>query len=355
MDEKSSTGSGVLFSRRKYLKTASALGISAIGVQSVHAKGDRTEVVVTRDSDGPVGTRIVPTEWYNQTQKARRKSNELKEQLLNHPDVASIGIGTGDSTIGGLKEKVIELSLEGDSTSANIPEHVDGTNVEVKTNASTEFQSCYEKTYDPLRGGISVSSDYESGSACCRVYKGGTPYLLTALHVFTDTTGPCGNTGDGNAYQGINFIGNIAGSRTNHDSVWININDQVSLNDGIVDESANVKGWVTQSGLDTYSSDGTTLHKRGVTTCKDTYTVDSYDNSISLSCGNQTEVVYYNGNAEKGDSGGIIYFISDAGNAFVSGLLSGTRTVDCGYFCSNDVVFGSAAYAMNNQYDLNFD
>lgn len=68
-----------------------------------------------------------------------------------------------------------------------------------------------------------------------------------------------------------------------------------------------------------------------------------------------TEVVHYNGNSKKGDSGGIIYFVSDAGTAFVSGILSGQRTVDCGVLCSKDVVFGSAAYAMNNQYGLDFD
>lgn len=354
MDDESKDESGVPFSRRKYLKAASALGISAVGVQSVHAEGDRTELVVTRNSDGPVGTRVVSTKWYNQAQKAKGEANTLKRQLLGHSDVASIGIGTGDSTIGGLKEKVIEISLERDSTSASIPEHVDGIDVRVKSNASTEFQ-CYEDTYDTLQGGISIRSDYESGSACCRVYKGGTPYLLTALHVFTDTEGPCGSTGDGTAYQGLNLVGSVEDSKTSHDATWININDQVSLSDGIIDESANVKGWVTQSGLDTYSSDGTTLHKRGVSTCKENYTIDSYDNSFNLNCGNMTEVVHYNGDSERGDSGSIVYFISDAGNAFVSGLLSGRRTVDCGYFCSKDVAFGSAAYAMNDQYGLNFD
>jgi hypothetical protein len=268
--------------------------------------------------------------------------------------VASIGIGTGESTIGGLKEKVLQLNLKGESATANIPEHVDGIDVQVKTNASTEYYSCYEKTYETLKGGISLSSDYGTGSACCRVYKGGTPYLLTARHVFTDDGTPCGNTGS-NAYQGANFVGDVEGSKSTHDSLWININDQVSLSDGIIDESADVKGWVTQSGLDTYSSDGTTLHKRGVETCKGSYTVDSYDNSLSNNCGNHTAVVDYNGDGGPGDSGGIIYFVSDKGNAFVSSLLSGGRTVDCGYFCSKEVVFGSAAYAMNNQYGLDFD
>lgn len=353
MDEKSITDGRETINRRRYLKTAGVLGISAVGVRSVHAEGDRVEVVVTRDSDGPVGTRQVPTKWYNQTQKARKKSDLLKQQMLGDPDVASVGIGTGESTIGGLKEKVVEVSLKGESTTASIPESVDGIGVEVKTNASTEFH-CYDNTYQTLKGGISVSSDYEKGSACCRVYKGGTPYLLTARHLFTSNSSPCGSTGT-NAYQGANLIGSPKGSKAKHDTLWIDINDQVSMNDGIIDESADVKGWVTQSGLDTYSSDGTTLRKRGISTCDRDYTVDSYDNSVSLSCGTMTEVVHYNGNSKKGDSGGIIYFVSDAGTAFVSGILSGQRTVDCGVFCSKDVVFGSAAYAMNNQYGLDFD
>lgn len=341
-------------SRRQYLKTASALGLGAVGVQSVHAEGDRTKVVVTRDADGPVDTRAVPTKWYDHTQRARTKSDALKEQLLSQSDVASVGIGTGESTIGGLKEKVIEVSLKGESTTANIPEHVDGIDVRVNTNESTEYH-CYENTYDTLKGGISLSSSYGTGSACCRVYRDGTPYLLTARHVFTDTGTPCGSTGS-SAYQGSNYIGSVQGSRTRHDSLWIDVtNSDVSLSDSIVDETADVRGWVTQSGLDTYSSDGTNLQKRGINTCKETYTVDSYDNTVNLNCGSQKKVVHYNGDSGSGDSGGPIYYVSDEGEAFVSGILSGERSVSCGVFCSKNVVFGSAAYAMNNQYGLNFN
>lgn len=355
MDEKSNSDRASVISRRNYLKSASALGISAVGIQSVHAEGDSTELIVTRSSEGPAETRVVPTEWYTQTQKAKQKAEELENQLLNQPGVVSIGIGIGNSTIGGLKEKVIQVGLEGESTVASIPEHVGGIDVQVKANVSTEYQ-CYEGPYDTLRGGIALDSDYGSGSACCRVYRNGTPYLLTARHVFTDDGSRCGNTGNGYAYQGINYIGSEKDSKPHHDSLWINVtNDDVTLSDQIIDESAYVEGWVTQAGLDTYSSDDTTLHKRGISTCKETYTVDSYDNTLNIDCGEHTEVVYYNGNSDAGDSGGIIYFISDEGKAYVSGLLSGEVTVDCGWYCSDTYTFGSAAYAMNSQYDLNFD
>lgn len=124
MDGNSIIDDSSVISRRRYLQTVSALGVSAVSAQSTRAEGDVTEIVVTRDSDGPVGTRVVPTKWYNHTQKTRKTSDSLKQRLLGHTDIASIGIGTGESTIGGLKEKVIEVSLEGKRTPSTVGSYV---------------------------------------------------------------------------------------------------------------------------------------------------------------------------------------------------------------------------------------
>lgn len=344
MGEKSTQSNGM--KRRTYLRTVGAVGLTLGSAQTVgaeHTNDDTVELVLTRTSEGPAKTREVPAAWHNQVRTAKARAKDLEQKLLSNPGVASVGVGVGESSIGGLREKVIKVGLTGTSTRASIPEQVDGVSVEVETNEGRNYQ-CYEGSYSPLRGGISIESGSgATGSICCRCWANGWR-IFTVRHIFTDTGLPCGSIPDDGAYRNGTRIGTIKGSSVEHDAIWIQTNDNFTMSDGIVDESEDIAGWVTESGLDTYSSDGTTMHKRGITTCKETYTIDSYNKTYDNGCGTiHQDLVDYNGNSDPGDSGGTIYLKGDSdGKAWLTSPLSGELD-------SNIDVFGSAAYAIKNQ------
>jgi hypothetical protein len=60
-----------------------------------------------------------------------------------------------------------------------------------------------------------------------------------------------------------------------------------------------------------------------------------------------TEQAELNGLVYSGDSGGIVYFVSDAGNAFVGNIIS--------HHDGSDYTYGATAYAINDLHGYSFD
>lgn len=343
--------------RRRYLKATGALGLGVGGVERVAAGGDTTEVVVARTRAGPAETRRVPTKWYEHTRRARDRLDDVRGRFGRRQGVASVGLGTGEGTIGGLKEKKIEVHLDGSRVPANLPDQAGGIPVDVANGSSGRYL-CYTGSYDPLRGGISIENgEGTEATACCRVWDGGEPCLLTVRHLFTDGPEPCDSIPDAYAYRHGDRIGVFKDNIKKHDAFWVSLFSGYSVSDDIVAETATVEGWVTQSGLDTFSSDGTTLRKRGIDTCKETYTIRSYGNTLNTSCNpNHQDVVFYEGgDANPGDSGSPVYYVADGGGAFLSSILSAIHYVDCGFFCTKEVYAGSAAHAIQDESGIDFD
>lgn len=367
MEYDSGSASGDSTGRRTYLKGLGATGIGLGILPTVRGGGNRKEIVLTRKDERPTETAHVPMKWYQHTKHAEMVGEELTNQLIDEPGVASVGIGTGESSIGGLRRKVVEVGLHGDATTTAIPERIRGIPVRVNEDLSINYQ-CYTGSYKTLQGGISCHDPPDDGTArqgtiCCRVYDGGKEHLLTARHLFTSDGTGC--TDGGTSFAGTSVyrdgavVGTIADGSVEHDIVWAEIDSDNDINGDIVQEKAPVGGHVTKDGLSTFASDSQSVDFRGVASCENTFTVDSYDNSFSCDSGVVlTELVYYDASdfTEDKDSGGPIYYVNSSGEACITGILSGiVHDVDCGFLCTKDVEFGAAAYAIHDFWNLTFD
>lgn len=337
--------------RRSYLKGIGAISTTALVAnrEVSAAKGSKTEVVTLRNSDGPVKTRQVPKRWKQHTETAHKVRDSLEEQFLRKEGIVRVGIGQDETATGRLLNKTVEIGIIGGSTEHDIPERVNGVPVRVsKYETGVRFTGCYDKEYSTAKGGVSVGGTVCAGSAFARGEKDGTEYLLTARHIFNTDCSGCKDGGishEGKELtqtQGGDRFGVVKDGSVEHDMVAVKPDSDEDIDNGIVDESAQINGWITKSGYDTYSSDGTVLNGRADEMCTKDFTVKNYDESISCSSSNiiVTEQAKLNGLINNGDSGGIVYFVSDKGNAFVGNILSGDN--------GSDRSFGAAAYAMNN-------
>lgn len=349
---RSDSEKGIESSRRKYLKGIGITGVGMAGyaAQSSASSNDTTEIVTLRDSDGPVETEKVSTEWWEQVQTARKVRDGLEKRYEDENDIVLVGLTVGERSIGGKLMKQVRVGTRGPSTNVNIPEEVDGVSIVVENDVSMDWEACYLNNYDPAKGGVALNSDYGGGSACCAAYKDGNQYMMSARHVFLDSGNGCDNTeAQGEPmYQVEDYFGDVSDEYLEHDSVFVTPASDEGVSDGIVNESAPIEGWVTQSGLDSFSSDGTTVKGRFAASCTATAQIDSYDNTYS--CSNNallTELVELDGDyTQGGDSGGIIYFVSDKGNAFVVNLHSGDLV--------DNHSSGAAAYAIHEYQGYSF-
>lgn len=363
MTDHNDSGDDGTIKRRTYMSNLGAVGVGLGPVLSVREEGDRKEIVVTRNADGPTETTRVPLDWYRHMKHAEKVADRLTDHLINEPGVASVGIGTAESSIGGMRRKAIEVGLHGDSTPVAIPDRVEGIPVQVDRNVSVEYH-CYTGSYNTLKGGISCEDPdgVVEGNICCRVYDGGNEHILTVRHLFTSDESACtdGHTvfEGTSVYRNGNSIGTIADGSVEHDIVWATPDSNNDINGRIVDESAPVSGHVTKSGVSTFASNSQSVDFRGRKSCQTTHNVQSYDNTLSCDSGVVlTELIHFDSSdlVELGDSGGPFYHVNSSGDACITGILSGVRNVNCGGFSCDAVAFGAAAYAINNHHGLTFD
>lgn len=331
--------------RRNYLKNIglSSVGLVGLSTYPVAAGGGATEIITLRNRDGPVETESVPTEWWETEIDARQAREELLDQVAGNENIATVGLSNSDRTIDGRYVKHIQVGVKGSKTNANLPNQINGVPIQIVEHEKTEWQ-CYTNDYDPVEGGVAIQTNYAEASACCAVYNSGT-YLMSARHIFNSQVNGCvtGNPEIGEpANQYTDYFGDVVDSYAEHDTAFIEPMSDESVSNAIVNESAPIKGWVTQNGLASYSSNGTPIKGRFKRSCTATGTIDSYDNFVVCSNGRHTtEVVEMDAAyTQLGDSGGIWYRVNPNGNAFVANIQSGLLV--------DNHSSGSAAYAIRN-------
>lgn len=342
MGNKPKNNNGI--NRRKCLKSITAGSISATFVGQASGKGPTKTIVVADSLDGSKKTREASKSWYNHTLAVERKAENLKDRILKDPTVSSIGVDRAESATGGFRNKSIRVGLKKRSTNATIPEDIGGTPVNVHENESEKY-NCYSGSYDDLKGGITV----ESGTLTGRAYNSRESewQMVTARHLFKkcDTSSLEGT----DVYRGWEKIGTIDTDMVEYDAV--SFTPTTSYSDEIVDEDANIDYYITEDGVRTYQSDGTTFKARGKIACSTSgLTINSYDNDLVLCDDNgqiQHDMIYIDQHfSDDGDSGGPIYL--DEGNeAQMLMLISGGIDTD-----GSSYSFGSSAYSLHETWDV---
>jgi len=158
--------------RRGYLKSLGIAGLGVGSIQSVQARNDTTDIVITRNEEGPCEVRSVPKRWYEQLTHVREQVERLRDQLLENQSVVSVGITTSNSTIDGMSLQKIEI-LSRDRRHETLPSKINGVEVSVRRYGSFEFDGATK-----LEGGSEIWSYndrdppvYRPGSICTEVEK----------------------------------------------------------------------------------------------------------------------------------------------------------------------------------------
>lgn len=101
--------------RRQYLMSAAAGAVGLTGVGIAGANSSRRTIPFVKDGDDVVKTKSVPADWYDQSKQARNAASQAKNSLVNHPAVESVGVGTSDTHVSGLREQTVEVVLKEDA------------------------------------------------------------------------------------------------------------------------------------------------------------------------------------------------------------------------------------------------
>jgi hypothetical protein len=262
----------------------------------------------------------------------------------------------------------VEVQIHDDhGTEAEIPEKVNGIPVQTKhrlpyqDGGCNHSDTCYESDYDPISGGVRIGSDYTWGSACCRVEKDGSEYLMGARHVFIDdsnTQDSCSsNSADGeSAYQNGDYYGFVSEEFPKYDAVLTKLDSAYGNRDSIggyiVDQQGSVEGHVTKDGVDAMIADDNSesVEKRGVTHCANTGQVESRETNYCSNI-NKKGLIRSTNDFGDGDSGGPVYDVNTVNldkHLYIVNIATQYPSSDC----NNG--YGSAAYAMNNEYGVTF-
>lgn len=261
-------------------------------------------------------TREVSREWYNDALRAREVKSELTDTQGSGNEIRSIGVTVLDNRIDGLRSHGVEINLPRSDQNA-VPNEIDGVPI-VKRDLGEFEGTCYQGNSENIKGGhghnwYNTDGDRFNASLCCRVEKNNTKYMMACRHVFIDDGRDNDNCSSEDVtgeywYKDGDLMGDVEYGYQNHDMTLLRNWSDKELSDWIVDTSGSISGRVTKDGLDYLASNDVTVHKRGITTCKESGGIESYGNTDFCGNGNYVSgVVNTSIESKDGDSGGPVF------------------------------------------------
>lgn len=317
-------------SRRDALGAISGTTVALSGygsaVSVVSAEGTTTDIVTLAKGGSAAKSVSVSKEWYEQVKSARKANEQVTDRFLSMKSVVRVGIETDDYRIGGLPAQRVAVGVDPAVEGApreKIPTEVGGVPVVVHETASTvptcgsdSTTDCYVGKYTAY-GGLAVTVSDSSGfnvtgTSCCRAYKNGNEFLLTAKHLFTEEVNKCSdNIVDG---AELTLSGGAILKEPDHlysdsDAALVGGGGTEITNDIVEEPDKGIVGRVTVDGLSYLQSTGKIVEKRGRCTCRTDGRVKQYGGSES--CGvlaEIKEIVTSSLTQKKRDSGGPVYY-----------------------------------------------
>jgi hypothetical protein len=319
-------------SRREFLKSASVgVGFGTIGLAPIKSRYKKVTIPITRSRHGDVvHTKEVPQKWWNQVNHAKKVLRKVGQQ--DKSGAVQLSLVNSDRKIGERHTFQIRKAVDPQKHHGRFTTtQKDGVLVEtVQAEEAVPLGCRNNRRYNTVNGAVVVSDTTNGstsyGSTGARVFFNGTPYMLTAAHIWN----ACGRSVINDvAHQPLpfNYFGNIAAVDEELDYILI---ESGSRNiGGRIKGAGPVRGRVTQEGLCDYQANNVQVEKVGVTTGK-TYgriwTCNTRANldSTCISFGYPD----YGGvgttvSGAQGDSGSMVYWENDdTGKCFVVSLVS---------------------------------
>lgn len=368
---------GLEIRRRSIIKSVSAGGIGGafLATKSKIVEGDENVVEIDIDVQGDY-TKTVPEDWYNYVQRTRDVRDEIEKEFLGKDAVLSVGYSAG--RYGGDNPHV-KIGLEKGNENAEerrgeIPE--ERNDVRIETYKHQQGSANCDPGFldsDYVPGGLQAQgTDFDEGvttgenSQQSRTAVGSNAPITkaglgTALHIWDSCPDKNSDTiwehaADGN----INVIGELGWVAPEYDFVYIDVDSDITpqsevaypANPDNYSRRVPIESTLSRGGLeDVQAMDDVGLNMRGRSTCSISGPINSIGNtrnvSLSSFCSDYVyECVYYgDGEAEKGDSGALVYTdpIQEADyNQYAACLHSGSDLLNN---------FGSAGYAIRDDYN----
>lgn len=352
--------------RRSFLRNgiASVAGLS--GISRIGYAEDTVEIVVEWRGSKPFVTKRVPRSWYEYEQHRRIVLERVQDRYGSEPGVRDVFSVPTEKRVGGKRIHDLKIEVE-EEAEVDIPKSVDGVDVRtgppVETTRAGHDPYCYnDDDFTDMWGGIMVRGDV-TGTSGCKVEKNGSEYLVTANHLFLAGDDCEENTGDE-----LNQHGELFGEVWEYDSSmdWATVKETGDLplqeyvlgsTDGFLDPVSHVG----KDGLMDMSSNGTPVHKQGISTGQTSGKVKALDKNYSDSCIDLADdAVVTSNDTVKGDSGGPLWKTSaDCSDciSIVSITVVGrspTLSTGCNGYTLYNKATTTPAYKMHNNAGLKF-
>jgi len=341
MSDRNSSEGGV--SRRQTLAAvtgATVSGLAGVPTTVVGDSGREKRITILASGDESRETVTVSKRWYRHKEQAIRVKEAMSRQYLGEGSVHSVGIESSDAAVGDLRGKRVRVaaSPEGDASVLDaVPSSVEGIPVRTVERKKAKQTACYNDSRDDddndgkneIYGGMAClgvenaettdEQPVKDGTLCCRVYKNGTKYMLTARHIInrdncndpsiTDGSYAWGRPDSG----GYTRLGGISHAYQKFDAALVNRRfpkyDEFTHKIA-AEASGGIIGRVTGDGIDVLSSEPLgEVRKRGQRSCATVGKIESakQDNSYCIPSITEKGQVETTATQKDTDSGGPVY------------------------------------------------
>jgi hypothetical protein len=370
-------------SRREFLALGSGTVLGGSLLATSAKAHDTTRIVTERVGDKQIETKV-PTKWWEHSKQVEKALQKAQRRFGNSPVIEDARIEKTEEKIAGLYKSRIGLTFNPDRAAqaseakqeAGVPDQI--LSIPVRVSKARELKPASGGSGCPhfggdrtkIRGGIPVvdADSGEQGTAVCRVWKNGNPFLLTCNHL----GGGCNRSkGDRIDLTTGEKIGEIAHFDVSYDWMLVEVtNSNLTLTDTIVnpghsqlpDGPLEVAGYYTKNGVKYLNSNDYRIFKQGGSTGLEEGVIYNLESQGSYDCANWSEGVETSHRNAPGDSGGPLYHKTDSnyGDVSIVSMYGGFYEWDSvgETECGNDVYDDAqtvAAYQIATNGDINFE
>ncbi|WP_225332869.1 S1 family peptidase [Halomicrobium urmianum] len=310
------------FGRRTFLTTiGSAATLSTAGCSVRSGSSNGAQVPTLLAGDEAVRRDRVPDTWKAHVETVWIARERLGEQLSGLEDVVGLKVVRSDVEYGGRPGLRLGVELASPEAEIDLPKDVEGIPVSVEEALERGLSACYnDADFDPVPGGVIVEAAEGGafGTACCRVFDGGEPRLLTAAHLWESCNRE--DAVGSRTTQNGRYLGPVVRYDQNRDVAMV-APEELELDGDIKligSERRPIGGRVSEWGLALFLTGDHTVRKIGTSSGNTTGRVtgmaveEGWEQCVDFG-GNGVEAEYRN---VPGDSGGPVFYEHE-GEAFL--------------------------------------
>lgn len=305
--------------RRSVLKAAGGAAFFTGVTGGARAAGhDSVTIPIVVSGEEIIEERTVPEDWWNYIKRVRRATAGLRKDRGQEEGVVSVNVGIGDRTVAGRVVTAVEVEVDSESFSGELPDERNGVEVRRAEKPIGASGGCYnDGDFNNMHGGVTAEGSHFQGTSCCRDdnYK----QMLTAAHLYDACDRGSSIDGD-DLDQNGRYAGHV--EDYNIDEDWVACDDDsgtVDYTNKIETEGSTYPVEGSATNYEFLISEGTFVYQMGVSTGQRVGQMTAYDVTANVASGDEAECVDLNGRGVRidanqqyfgeGDSGGPLYLI----------------------------------------------